>query len=144
MIINTKFFDEIEIQDKDIISFDSGLPGFEDIKKFVLLDADSHGMLKCLQSVEYKDIAFILANPWDIVGNYEMDIDDEMLEELGDKDANNLLAYSILNISREKMTANLMAPVLININTNKGKQVILYKSKYTIKHLIKEFDAKGV
>jgi flagellar assembly factor FliW len=140
--IDTKFFGEIEIQEKDIIIFESGLPGFEEVKRYILLDTDEQGILKCLQSVEYNYIAFIMANPWDVVADYEMDIDDGEIEELCGKDINNLLVYSILNITDQKMTANLMAPVLINTNTCQGKQIILYKAKYTTKHIIKEFAVK--
>lgn len=144
MIINTKFFGEIEIQDEDIIDFNDGLPGFEDIKKFVLIDAGSQGALKCLQSVEYREIAFIVANPWDVVSDYEMDIDDKQLEELGGTDINSLLAYCILNITNERITANLMAPVIINIYAKRGRQMVLYKSRFTTKHIIKEFTVKEV
>ena len=37
MKISTKFHGEIEINDQDIITFQSGIPGFLDEKKFTLL-----------------------------------------------------------------------------------------------------------
>lgn len=139
MLIETKYLGQIEILHDSIIIFEEGLLGLEELKKYVLIDADSHGLLKCLQSVEDKNISFIVVSPWDVLKEYEMDVDEEELDKLKDKDMNNLLAYSILTIGEDKMTANLMGPVMINIKTRRGKQIVLHKSQYTTKHIIKEF-----
>lgn len=43
MMINTKNFGEIEIQDEKIITFEKGIIGFPDLKHFTLLHDEEKG-----------------------------------------------------------------------------------------------------
>ncbi|HBM75094.1 MAG TPA: flagellar assembly protein FliW [Clostridiaceae bacterium] len=142
MVIASKFFGDIEINKDDIIYFEDGLLGFEDVKKFVLIDISEKSSFKCLQSVDRNEIAFIIISPWDVEENYRMDIADEELSSLKDADLSNLLVYSIVTISQDGMTANLIGPVILNMKTKMGKQVVLNDSKYNTKHVIKGFEKK--
>lgn len=139
MIIQTKFFDDIEIKDEEIVDFKDGLLGFEDFKKFALINVDDSGLFKCLQSIDEKNVAFVVLNPWDVFKDYDIDIDDNELSSFIDTDINNILVFSIVTITEDKMTANLIGPLVINIKTRQGKQIVLNNSRYTTKHNIKEF-----
>lgn len=136
MVIGTKFFGEMEIKDKDIIYFHDGMLGLEDLKRYVIIDADDLGKLKCMQSVDEKDIAFIIINPWDIFKDYEVDIDDVELQYFKDKDIKSMFIYTVLTIKDKTVTSNLLGPVVINTSTHLGKQIVLYKSSYTTKHIV--------
>ena len=140
MIIETKFSGQIEINDDDIINFQEGLFGFEDLKKYVVIDIDD--FFKSLQSIEKKEAAFIVINPWDTFKDYEIDINDEELLAFKDKDINNFRVFSILTITEQTMTANLIGPIVINTLSRQGKQIVLYKSSYTTKHNIMQFAKK--
>lgn len=142
MVIDSKFFGAIEVNDEDIIYFEDGLLGLEEVKKFVLIDISEKSSFKCLQSVDRNEIAFIIISPWDVDEKYCMDVEDEELLSLNDTDLSNLLVYSIVTISQDRMTANLIGPVILNIKTKRGKQVVLNNSKYGTKHLIKSFEKK--
>lgn len=142
MIIGSKFFGDIEINEEQIIFFEDGLFGFEDVKRFVILSIDGSDSLKCLQSVDRMEVAFIIVNPWDVYKDYEADIDDSELISLGSSDADDLLVYSIVTISEDNMTTNLIGPVIINIKMKLGRQVVLHNSGYTTKHIIKSFSRK--
>lgn len=137
MIIDTKYFGRIDIDDNSIIEFGEGILGFEHLKRFVIINILETPLFKCLQSVDEKGTAFIVMNPWDIFKDYEIDVGDEELLSIGSSGSKNLMVYSILTITPSKITANLLGPVIINYASRKGKQVVLYKSSYTTSHEIR-------
>jgi len=139
----TKFFGEIEVQDKDVIRFEDGIPGFMDLHEFILIN-DQETDFVYLQSAEKQQVCFIMLPPALIVGNYDIDISEETVEKLKIKDPADVMLYSILTIPQDfkKMTANLKAPVVINLRNNKGRQEILDTEYYAVRHqVIKEADA---
>jgi flagellar assembly factor FliW len=70
--------------------------------------------------------------------DYVVDIEDAEVAILDIRDTGKVLIYSIVVVPEDlsKMTANLKAPVLINTENNKGKQVILNNEDYPIKYYI--------
>ncbi|KPU44663.1 flagellar assembly factor FliW [Oxobacter pfennigii] len=142
MVIDSKFFGQIEAADEDIIYFEEGLLGLEDVKKFILVDIEGESSFKCLQSADSQEIAFIVISPWEVEEGYQVDIDDEELITLQDNDLSDIFIYSIVTLSQDKMTANLIGPIILNTKTKRGKQIVLNNSKYTTKHIIKYFAKK--
>jgi flagellar assembly factor FliW len=139
MELTTKHFGLIEIDEKGIISFPEGIPGFEDVKKFVLLgNASQDNPFQWLQSVDKPDLAFIIIDPKVFRPDYIVDVDDNKVEILEINHIEKVLVYAIVVIPEDvrKMTANLAAPVLINTMNNLGKQVTLEKGNYMIRHYI--------
>lgn len=135
MNIKTKFFGEIEIDENQIINFVEGIPGFPEEKQYIILkDEDSD--FTFLQSVNTETLCFITLPPALIVGDYSFDLSDETVEKLELEDPEDVLVYTILNIPEDfkKMTANLKAPIVINIKNNMGIQELLDDDRYSIKH----------
>ena len=72
MLLNTKNFGEVEIKDEDIIFFEYGVPGFENMTQFVILgktDSEDDPFF-WLQSVQNPNLAFVIMNPRDLVLDY--------------------------------------------------------------------------
>ncbi|TDT50621.1 flagellar assembly protein FliW [Fonticella tunisiensis] len=136
MKIGTRFFGEIEIDEKEIIKFKYGIPGFEHLKEFVILNLEDNPNLKCLQSVEEKSICLMMISPWTYFKDYEIKLSDNEVEELEIEKERDVLIYNIITVRGDKITANLLAPIVINIINNKGKQIILSDSKYSIRQEI--------
>ncbi len=138
MVINTKYFGETEIDDSRIISFPNGLPAFEEIKEFVLLDLPGNSCFHCLQSIRHPEIAFLLIRPWSFFNDYDIELPRSELEELGITKQEQVAVYNIVTIPADakKMTANLLGPIVINNETLVAKQVILHDSGYSTKHLL--------
>jgi len=139
MQLVTKHFGTIEIEDKGIIDFPEGLPGFEDVKKFILLSSQEEGALfQWLQSVDKPDLAFVVINPMAFKPDYDIDIPDDEVAILEINDLSKVLVFTIVVVPEDitKMTANLMAPIIINTVTNKAKQVVVEKSGYKTRHYI--------
>lgn len=141
MQLNTKHFGLIEIDENKIIDFPEGIPGFQEIKKFVILSSDDKGSpFQWLQAVDNPDLAFVVIDPRLFRPEYVVDVNDAEIEILNIQDPTNVLIYAIVVVPEDisKMTANLKAPVLINTENNRGKQIVMDKDDYKVKHYIME------
>jgi len=136
MEIKTKAYGPLTIEPTDIITFQRGPIGFEDKHKFVLLgNPEVIETLVWLQSVEDEELAFVVAQPRFFRPDYNPSVHLDELEELDVKDEADLLVYSIITVPAEvnKMTANLRAPVVINVKNNRAGQIVLNDDRYKIK-----------
>jgi flagellar assembly factor FliW len=139
MKLNTKHFGIIEIDENAIIDFPEGLPAFEDVKRFILLgNSDQDSAFQWLQGVDNAGLAFVVIDPKHIKPDYIVDIDDSEVDILAISDVSKVLVYSIVVIPGDisKMTANLKAPVLINTENRRGKQVVMESGNYSIRHYV--------
>ncbi len=136
MELKTKNFGTIDFDTEKVITFPDGIPAFEDKKKYVLLSEPDTDFFY-LQSTEDGDLSFVLLDVQNLMPDYDPLVDEEQIECLGELKSN-LSIYNICVIkdTLETMTVNLMAPVVINNDTNKGKQVILENKDYSIKHTL--------
>jgi len=138
MNIQTKFFGETEINEESIINFSDGVLGFENNKNYIILNLFDNNSFVCLQSTTDSNTAFIMVKPWDFFADYEANIPNEDLNEIDIKNQEEIALYSIVSIPNDlkEATANLLAPVVININKKEGKQYVLREEKYSTKHFI--------
>ena len=139
MIINTKAFGQTEISEKQVINFPLGILGFENLKQYALIDSEQPPFY-WLQSMDVREIAFVLINPYLFRPDYKLLIGDEDYNIIGiDKsDEENRLVFSIVTIPEksEDMTANLQGPVIINKLNLTGIQSISTSPDYKVKHHI--------
>ena len=138
MIINTKHLGQLEISEENIINFPKGLPGFEDRRDFALIAIEDTGGFYLLQDLEKTYISFIMVNPWNFYKDYSIDIKEEYLKtiEAESNDSDIIRVYVIITLedSLKSSTCNLMAPIIINTEKRKGRQIILNESPYRTKH----------
>jgi flagellar assembly factor FliW len=139
MLLETRYFGELEIDESKIISFDEGLPGFEEVRRFVMIDNEDKGSpFKWLQGVDEPKPAFVIVDPFAVKRDYEINIDDETLDKLGIGSPDTVAVYSIVVVPEDisKMTMNLQAPLIINTENRRGKQLILDTERYGVRHYI--------
>lgn len=142
--IKTARFGELEIQEDRIFHFADGLPAFEDEREFVILPFDDDSPYSFLQSVATPELAFFMTVPFVFFPDYEFVLEDDVMAALAIKGSEDMQIYTLVTIpggNIKEMTANLMAPVVINKKTREAKQVVLDKSQYTTKHRL--FPPKG-
>ena len=135
--IYTSRFGEIEVDEKKVVQFKDGIPAFEDEHEFVILPYEEESPYYFMQSLKSPDLAFLLTIPFLFFNDYAFEIDDATVRELDIKDSENVFYYSMLTIpngSVRYMTANLLAPIVLNGANMQAKQVVLEKSNYTTKH----------
>jgi flagellar assembly factor FliW len=133
--VATKAYGLIEADERQKISFPLGLLGFEPLKEYVLLDAERQPFY-WLQSLDVEQVAFILINPFLFRPDYELDIDDEDLRDIGLSGPKNALIFSVVTIPPDggPMTANLQGPLVINRDIRAGKQAVLTDPRWKTKH----------
>jgi len=142
--VNTVRFGEIEVDEEKILRFKEGIPAFEDEHEFLLIPYDKESPILFMQSLQSPDLAFLVTSPFIFFPDYSFEIDDEITEDLEIKSQDDLQIYSILTVPNgevKKMTANLMAPVVLNGKNMLAKQVVLDKSPYQTKHPL--FEKEG-
>jgi len=96
--------------------------------------------------VEDKEIAFILIDPFLFRKDYEANVTNDELAEIGITSQENILIFTIVTIPQDgsSMTANLQGPIIINKKNMTGMQAILSDSKWKTKHdIIAEFNKQG-
>ena len=139
MKLITKNFGEIEIDEEKIIHFPEGILGFEEEKEFVVInDEDEESPFGWLQAIENPELTFVIINPFFVYPNYDITIPETAQKKLEIQDKKDLIIYSIVVVPKdiEKMTANLIGPIIINTKEMIGKQVILDDDRYSTKHYI--------
>lgn len=139
MKIQTALLGELEIDENIIITFRDGLPGFEKEKQFIIIPMDENGPFYYLQSITNPDLCLIIADPFTFFPDYEIEIADQELRKVGvDSGNHNVAIYVILTIPEDFKftTANLLAPVVINLENHRAMQYIATKTGYTTRHLI--------
>ncbi|WP_294146661.1 flagellar assembly protein FliW [uncultured Selenomonas sp.] len=144
--VDTVRFGTIEIDEKTLVHFGQGIPAFEDEHEFVIIPYDEESPYVFLQSTTTPDLAFLMTVPYLFFKDYEFEIDDETVKKLGLESPDDVVVYVLLTIPQgriEDMTANLMAPVIINQKTLAAKQLVLEKSPYTTKHRLFEKKAEA-
>ncbi len=139
MQVQTKPYGTIEVDERQKISFPFGILGFEKLRNYVLIDAHQQPFY-WLQSMDVSEIAFVLINPFLFRPDYEIDVPDEELEEIGIISPEQILVFAIVTIpeNQRDMTANLQGPVIINKDKKIGRQAISTNEKWKVRHPILE------
>jgi len=135
MKIKTSRFGEVEINEASCFEMTSPILGYENEKNFVLIEHKEKSKFKWLQSTNTPELAFVVAMPDDFGIEYSFELPDLAQESLDINTADDVLALNIVVIPHENPSAssiNLLAPLVFNINNNKGAQVILTGSNLKV------------
>lgn len=136
MKVKTTRFGELEVNPSDIITFAEGLLGFENLKKYFVVDPGDSTLILWLQSTEDEKVAFPIIEPKIFKPDYIAKLLPADLNGLDLDTLQTAKLYSILTIPANvtEMSANLKAPVVINSVKKVGKQIVLQDSKLSVKH----------
>ncbi|WP_300456291.1 flagellar assembly protein FliW [Desulfobacula sp.] len=140
MKIETRKFGKIEIDETKIITMPEGLPGFAGFDRFVLLEDEKIAPFSWFQSITEPDLALVIMNPLLFKPDYKVNGLNEFSVTRGWKDTqvSDFLIYVVVNISNgkeeQKITANLMGPLIINSKNNEAVQVVMSDSSYSHQH----------
>nr|BFD58360.1 flagellar assembly protein FliW [Bdellovibrio sp. CKG001]BFD65615.1 flagellar assembly protein FliW [Bdellovibrio sp. HAGR004] len=138
MIISTSRFGQIELKQEDVLTFTEGLLGFADLRKFVLLDDPNDEIFAWLQSCEAPAIAFPVLEPELFAPQYKANLTKGDMEALKLTSQDKARYFSIVTIPDDptQMTANLKAPVVVNIEARTARQCVLQDNNLAIREPI--------
>ncbi len=143
MLVKTKYFGEIDLEEDKIITFPNGIFGFEDCKKYTILYNNENGerpSISWLQSLEVQGLALPVISPDLAYKDYNPSINDDLLQALGQVNDDNMIVLLTLTVPKDvtKMTTNLKAPIIINCDTKVGCQIVAENEEYVIKYPVYE------
>ena len=138
MQIKTKVFGEITVDDDKMIYFPKGIIGFPELKDFALIHDEEKGAnsIHWLQSVQEPAFAMPVIDPLVVCPDYNPEADDELLNNLGELKADDMLVLVTVTIPKDltKMSVNLKGPIVINAAERKAIQVIAVGDTYQVKY----------
>ena len=137
MKIDTLSWGELEVGEDHLYYFPKGIPGFEQESRFALVVAEE-GPFSYLQSLQTKELVFIIADPFLFYSDYEFELPASDTEELAISEQLVVRCVITLKEQIEQSTINLLGPIVLNPEKRLGKQVILHKSHYETRHSLWE------
>lgn len=119
--------DDAPLTDLPVIDLVRPMPGFPEDDAFTLVRLDESGILSRLQSLTHDRLQFLVVPAMTFFADYTPVVGDDVVADLGIESADDVLVLLIINAaaSLAETTANLRAPLLVNLKTNKAAQVIL-------------------
>ncbi len=140
-IVETKYFGSISYAEESAIDFPQGLPAFEEERRFVLIAPPESAPLVFLQSLARATLCFVAFPVLVVDKDYHLAIASEDLEDLGlATELQPVLGLEVkvlalVSILDERLaTANLMAPIVVNVKTRRAVQAIRRDSRYPHNH----------
>lgn len=126
-----------------VLHFPLGLPGFETSRKFVLRAQPSFAPVSCLQSLDSPDLCFLVVPVGALLVDYSLSVAPDDLRTLGLNEdwrpsaQPDVVCLAILTVPQDGLlTANLLAPVVINLASNLAVQAVRADSVYSHRHPI--------
>ncbi len=137
--LSTLQFGEISFDKDIIIHFPSGIVGFEDMKRHIIIDAEDCKPFKWLLSVDDPDVGFAIIDASYLYPKYQLNLAPEDAQGwLKDSRVEDLASYLVVTLREniEDATVNLKAPVIIDVERGVGGQIILTSEDYPIDYPI--------
>ena len=140
MKLNTRDLGPVEIDGSKVIRMPSGMPGFPEMKRFVVLEREETRPFLWYQCVDDPGLAFVIVDPHLFQPDYSVDLGTAMRDmSWRDDRGEDLAVYVIVNASEgvpENITANLIGPIVVNSGKKEATQLVITGSPYSHKQPI--------
>jgi flagellar assembly factor FliW len=127
MQINTDFFGTVQVDESEIITFASEVPGFPEARRFILLPFGEGIPFWSFQSIDQTECAFVVTNPFWIDPEYVFELPESAKEQLGIQETAQVAVYTTVTLREpfQESTTNLRAPFVMETKRRQAKQIIL-------------------
>ena len=134
----SKIHGKIAYEEKNTITFNKGILGFDELKKFILVDLEEYEPFKLLHSIEDDEVGLIVTSPYDFFEDYEIKLNQETINNLEIKSPTEVMAITTITLNSDvkRITTNLQGPIIINVSNKLGEQIIIDNSRYKVKEPI--------
>jgi len=126
-------FGECSYTESDVVRFPWGLPGFPLLRRFLVISIDETDGYIWLQSLDDPTIAIPMCDPWSVYEEYEAPLPLYAKQSLEIERAESFCVMCVLVARDGETTINLLAPIIINLDTRTGRQVTLENQKYSVR-----------
>ncbi|MGH2363702.1 MAG: flagellar assembly protein FliW [Chloroflexota bacterium] len=130
--------ERVSVDSRQIVTFSEGLIGLPRLRVFALIEDEQSLPIRLLQCVSVPEFVFVVINPFSVCPGYDIEISEEDADALGVRLASEVLVLSIVTIPDDLryVTANLLSPLVVNMRTKRGKQILLSDTDYPINYRI--------
>lgn len=136
--LNSSRFGDLEVDEGDVINFPVGIPGFEEKHKWILVGEEDNAIM-WLHSADDGSLALPVTTPEAVKSDYNAKIPREALEQIGETDMKDVVLLIVVAIPPGRpwdMTANLRAPIVVNMETRTAAQAISLNEEYDFRHTV--------
>ena len=144
MIIETSRFGPLEVDETRLITFERGILGFPDTAQYALMQTGEESAFYWLQAVDREDLAFVVCDPRLFVPEYRVPVKTEELAPIGVTDPDRAQVFIIVNKMEDLLTGNLQGPLVVNVDTRQGRQLVLSDKKFSTRHPLVRLPARQV
>ena len=137
--VKTSRFGELEVKPEQVVNLPLGMIGFPRLNRYILFQHKAESPFFWLQSLDRPDLAFVMLSPLIVEPGYQITLSSSDRKLLDIEDPNKIQVWAVVTIphgSPAGMTANLKAPVVLNLENRLMAQVILENSDYPLKKAI--------
>jgi flagellar assembly factor FliW len=141
-IFNTEYFGPVEYSDDTVLEFPRGLPGFDERRKFLAIQQTDTAPLLFLQSLEDARLCFPTLPILAVDPTYRLQVCDEDLDAIGFPVRHqpgigvDTMCLTVVSIRESGPTANLLAPIVVNLGLRKAVQAVAVDSEYSHQHAL--------
>ena len=135
MKVQTTRFGEMEIDETSCFEMISPILGYDDESKFILIERKENANFKWFQSARTPNLAFVVTVAGLFGIDYSYDLPEDVQESLGIQEADDVLTLNMVAVpvdEPKESTINLLAPLVFNLHTKKGAQVVLNNPNYKV------------
>ena len=127
-------FGEISFDPEDIVGFEEGIPGFEGLKRFLLIESQDFAPMKFFQALDDPNISLPLLPPQTVCQGYQLEISTQQRRDLGLERPQDAAVLCVVTIDEDPShsTINLFAPMVINPAQRKAAQIMQFGSEYPV------------
>lgn len=142
--IESTRFGTVSFAESDVFVFPWGLPGFDDLRHFLVLALEQQDGFYWLQSLDDPQVSLPLTDPWQFFPDYEPKLPGFARLSLDLERPEEFVTLSVAVIPEEgPIFLNLMAPVVLNLRTRIGRQVALDTGNYSVATQVPEAAPKA-
>lgn len=126
-------FGSCTYSEADIFVFPWGLPGFEHLRSFIIVQLETQDRVVWLQSLEDVNVSLPLGDPWTFFPDYDPKMPSfaQLSLALSNPEDFTILAVMV-GTDGGPSFMNLMAPIVVNLKSRVARQVPLETSRYTV------------
>ena len=122
--------------DPPVITTPDGLPGFDDLRAWVLEQSGDEAVFSVLRSLDRPGIALLVAEPWQLAPGYAPDLPDAEMVALGADEPDDVAVLVVvrLDIDSKHAFLNLAAPIVVHAAKGVARQMILDRQGWPMRH----------
>ncbi|MFO7736103.1 MAG: flagellar assembly protein FliW [bacterium] len=133
MKVKTSRFVELDVPREKIIHMPLAVVGFQESYNYFILDHSEDSPFKWMQSADEPDLAFVIIDPYTFKPDYDIEVTEDDLVPIQTNSVDEIVIATLVSIHGDPrmMTANLLAPLLVNYKKMLGMQTVLNNSDYS-------------